>query len=70
MRCNSPAYTPNPTMHAMQVINSSYPEEIVRYYSPAYPQMLLQRLNVLAGSTPTPAPAGAPASGGVPMTAH
>jgi len=58
-------------MHAAQVINSSYPEEIVRYYSPAYPQMLLQRLDALAGSAPAPKamppPAAMPAA---PLPAH
>jgi hypothetical protein len=62
---------PHQGMHAAQVINSSYPEEIVRYYSPAYPQMLLQRLDALAGSAPAPKamppPAAMPAA---PLPAH
>jgi len=30
------------------VINSCYPEEIVKYYSPAYSAQLLQKLEALA----------------------
>ena len=54
----------------MQVINSSYPEEIVRYYSPAYPQMLLQRLDALAGSAPAAAAAVSPAPAAQPVAAR
>ena len=54
----------------MQVINSSYPEEIVRYYSPAYPQMLLQRLDALAGSAPAAVSAVLPAPAAQPVAAR
>ena len=57
-------------MHFVQVINSSYPEEIVRYYSPAYPQMLLQRLDALAGSAPAVAAAAPPVSAALPVAAR
>ena len=33
---------------AIDVINSCYPEEIVKYYSPAYSAQLLQKLEALA----------------------
>ena len=57
-------------MPDVQVINSSYPEEIVRYYSPAYPQMLLQRLDALAGSAPAAAAALLPAPAAQPLAAR
>lgn len=57
-------------MTCVQVINSSYPEEIVRYYSPAYPQMLLQRLDALAGSAPAAVAAVLPASAVQPVAAR
>lgn len=33
---------------AVAVINSSYPEEIVKYYSPTYSAQLLQKLDAMA----------------------
>ena len=33
---------------AVAVVNSSYPEEIVRYYSPTYSTQLLQKLDAMA----------------------
>jgi hypothetical protein len=39
---------------AVEIINSSYPEEIVRYYSPNYSQQLLQKLDAMAGTAPVP----------------
>lgn len=36
---------------AVAVINSSYPEEIVRYYSPTYSTQLLQKLDAMAAET-------------------
>ena len=35
---------------AVEIINSNYPEEIVKYYSPGYSQQLLQRLDAMAGT--------------------
>ncbi len=35
---------------AVDIINSSFPEEIVRYYSPSYSQQLLQKLDAMAGT--------------------
>lgn len=32
---------------AVEIINSCYPEEIVRYYSPSYSQQLLDKLESL-----------------------
>jgi hypothetical protein len=37
---------------AVDIINSCYPEEIVRYYSPAYSQQLLDKLTTLAATAP------------------
>lgn len=33
---------------AVDIINSCYPEEVVRYYSPSYSQQLLQKLDAMA----------------------
>ncbi len=33
---------------AVEIINSSYPEEIVKYYSPSYSQQLLEKLETMA----------------------
>ena len=33
---------------AVAMVNSSYPEEIVRYYSPTYSTQLLQKLDAMA----------------------
>jgi len=33
---------------AVEIINSSYPEEIVRYYSPSYSKQLLDKLDAAA----------------------
>lgn len=33
---------------AIDIINSSYPEEVVRHFSPAYSKQLLQKLDSLA----------------------
>jgi hypothetical protein len=33
---------------AVEIINSSYPEEVVRHFSPAYSKQLLQKLDSLA----------------------
>lgn len=33
---------------AVEIINSCYPEEVVRYYSPSYSQQLLQKLESMA----------------------
>ena len=33
---------------AYQVINSCYPEEVVRHYSPCYSQQLLDKLDAIA----------------------
>lgn len=38
---------------AVAVINSSYPEEIVRYYSPTYSTQLLQKLDAMAAEAGT-----------------
>lgn len=35
---------------AVVAINAVYPEEIVRYYSPAYSQQLLEQLDAMAAS--------------------
>ncbi|KAK9808858.1 hypothetical protein WJX72_005235 [[Myrmecia] bisecta] len=35
---------------AVEVINSSFPEEIVKYYSPGYSQQLLEKLDSMSGS--------------------
>jgi hypothetical protein len=32
---------------AVEIINSAYPEEIVKYYSPQYSQQLLERLQTM-----------------------
>jgi hypothetical protein len=40
----------------VEVINSAFPEEIVRYYSPAYSRQLLEKLDA-AAATMTAAPA-------------
>jgi hypothetical protein len=40
----------NPPQEAVEVINSAYPEEIVRYYSPAYSRQLLEKLDAAAGA--------------------
>lgn len=37
---------------AVEIINSCFPEEIVRYYSPNYSQQLLQKLENLAAGQP------------------
>lgn len=36
---------------AVEIINSCYPEEIVRYYSPSYSQQLLEKLDSMAAGT-------------------
>lgn len=36
---------------AVEIINSSYPEEIVHYYSPGYSQQLLQKLDAMSSSS-------------------
>lgn len=38
---------------AVAVINSSYPEEIVKYYSPTYSAQLLQKLDAMAAEAIT-----------------
>ena len=38
---------------AVAVVNSSYPEEIVRYYSPTYSTQLLQKLDAMAATAGT-----------------
>eukprot|EP00798_Chlamydomonas_sp_ICE-L_P009677 gene9677-8504_t len=38
---------------AVEIINSSYPEEIVKYYSPSYSQQLLEKLETMATSSAT-----------------
>lgn len=35
---------------AVEIINSCYPEEVVRYYSPSYSQQLLQKLESMAAT--------------------
>lgn len=35
---------------AVEIINSSYPEEIVKYYSPSYSQQLLEKLETMAST--------------------
>jgi len=35
---------------AVEIINSCYPEEIVKYYSPSYSQQLLDKLDTMAGA--------------------
>jgi hypothetical protein len=41
---------------AVEIINSSYPEEVVRHFSPAYSKQLLQKLDSLAvGQVPAAA---------------
>lgn len=35
---------------AVEIINSAYPEEIVRYYSPAYSRQLLEKLDAAAAA--------------------
>ena len=35
---------------AVEVLNSCYPEEIVRYYSPSYSQQLLEKLDSMAAA--------------------
>jgi hypothetical protein len=39
---------------AVEVLNSCYPEEIVRYYSPSYSQKLLEQLDSMAASGGVP----------------
>ncbi|EFJ51264.1 hypothetical protein VOLCADRAFT_109629 [Volvox carteri f. nagariensis] len=36
---------------AVEIINSCYPEEIVKYYSPSYSQQLLEKLESMAATT-------------------
>jgi hypothetical protein len=35
---------------AVEIINSCFPEDVVRYYSPSYSQQLLQKLETMAAS--------------------
>jgi hypothetical protein len=35
---------------AVEIINSAYPEEIVRYYSPSYSKQLLDKLDAAANA--------------------
>lgn len=35
---------------AVEIINSCFPEEVVRYYSPSYSQSLLQKLEAMAAT--------------------
>lgn len=35
---------------AVEIINSCFPEEVVRYYSPSYSQQLLQKLENMAAT--------------------
>ena len=35
---------------AVEIINSCYPEEIVKYYSPSYSQQLLEKLDTMAAA--------------------
>lgn len=35
---------------AVEIINSVYPEEIVKYYSPSYSQHLMEKLESMAAS--------------------
>ena len=37
----------------VEIINASYPEEIVKYYSPGYSQQLLEKLDKLAAAGQT-----------------
>jgi len=37
-------------LQAVEIINSCYPEEIVKYYSPSYSQQLLDKLDTMAGA--------------------
>ena len=36
---------------AVEIINSCYPEEIVKYYSPEYNKQLLEKLDSLAAAS-------------------
>jgi hypothetical protein len=45
------AEAPGSTLQeAVEVINSCFPEEVVRYYSPSYSQQLLQKLETMAAA--------------------
>ena len=46
---------------AVEIINSCYPEEIVRYYSPSYSQQLLEKLTAQISTTSSAAAIGASA---------
>lgn len=41
---------------AVEVINSCFPEDVVRYYSPAYSQQLLQKLETMAAAATATVP--------------
>lgn len=38
------------SLQAVEIINSCYPEEIVKYYSPSYSQQLLEKLDTMAAA--------------------
>lgn len=42
---------------AVEIINSCYPEEVVRYYSPSYSQQLLEKLETMAAGATAATPA-------------
>lgn len=44
-----PCARPPRPQEAVEIINSCFPEEVVRYYSPSYSKQLLEKLDAAAG---------------------